>query len=158
MIAATGHLRDVQKIKIQPCSGNSGFRKHPISHFIRVGFSIVKMFDPAINEHLGTQYARMIGTIELGTRNICAMFCALDDDVLFSMKTAANLMTLAGWHSQFFPQATRFMTVIQTCGSAIIASGQNTLVFYGYSANLAPQAGGSFSHQKGNGHKVFGPA
>ena len=86
-----------------------------------------------------------------------AVHGGLDDDVLFGVQAAADLVALPGRDAHLFAQAARLQTVAHTGGRTVVAGGQDVSVLDGDGAHLATQAGGTLAHQIGDAHEVIGP-
>jgi len=61
--------------------------------------------------------------------------------ILLGVDAPADFMPCPGGYAQLIPQATNLQAVLGAGRSAIVAGGQDVLVFYRHGANMMPTAG-----------------
>jgi hypothetical protein len=65
----------------------------------------------------------------------------LNNGILFSMQTSAELMPLTGRHVQLLTEASGYIAVRDAAGRSIITGSKNILVFDHHCADLATHTG-----------------
>ena len=94
-------------------------------------------FDTAIDKHFRANEARLRRAINICSVKAYAVHGALDDDILFSMQTAANLMPFTGRNIHFRPQTARIPAMLHSARHAVVACRQNMFVFHGNGADFS---------------------
>jgi hypothetical protein len=75
---------------------------------------------------------------------------SLDNDILFSVDSAAYFVTLPGRYSKFISEAAQFQTMMYARRSTVITSSKNMLVSDGDRSDMMPLACGALSYDRGN--------
>ena len=143
----------VELDKVHSCFGD-----HACGQFVRVGFGEIDAAHLGVDEHLGADEAGLGGAVDIRALDAHPVQGGLDDDVLFGVQAAADLVALAAGHAQLLAQANprpRQWGVSE--GGPVVACGQDAFVAHGDGPHLAARAGGAFGHQIGDPHEVVGP-
>jgi hypothetical protein len=118
-----------------------GLLKDAQSQLIRIFSLVIDIPDPGIADHLGAEDTGLVSDVKGTPPDTYSIKSSLDNGILLSMETTAELMALPGGDMQLLAQAADFAAVLQSCRSTIVSSAENSLLFDNNSPHLASQAG-----------------
>ncbi len=95
---------------------------------VRIALLVDHLGDAGVDHHLGAEDAGLVGAVEGGALNADAVQRRLDDGVLLCMHRPAQLM--AGARGHVLASAAHAVAVLQACRSAVVAGGEDALVFH----------------------------
>jgi hypothetical protein len=87
-----------------------------------------KALDTGIDQHLGTEYAGGMGTVNCAPFKTHTMESRLDDYVLLGVDAATYLVTLTRGYFHLVSKATQFEAVLKPGRRAVVAGGQYMLI------------------------------
>lgn len=128
--------------------------KHGLSHSVRVGCGIENFFYACVNKQLSTDKAGLVGTVNGGTFKGDAVNGSLDNDILFGMQSAAQLMTLTGWNIKLFTETSNLQAILHIAWGTVITSGEDMFILHSNGAHLTPATSRTLSNKVGNAHKI----
>lgn len=137
---------------------HSGFLKKLFAQAIWITICNVNGFDFGIDDHAGADAAGLVGAIQSGAADACAIYRRLDDGILFGMHAAAKLVFFPGGHLELLAQAAGLFAVQGVFWAAIVSGGNQLIVFYQSGAYFAAQAGAALGCEYRHLHEIFLPA
>lgn len=120
---------------------NAGGLHHILRQLIGIRIGVNDAFDAGVDEYFGANYAGLVSAVQRAAVDGYAVIGGLHNCVLLGMNAAAQLVHLPGGHVELFPQAADDGAVGQAFGRAVIAGGDDLLVFDDDCADTAAQTG-----------------
>ena len=90
------------------------FFQHLLGQGIGIPLFVDDPLNPSIDDHLRTDDAGMIRTVEGGSPNLDSVIGGLDDRILFRVEPAAEFMSFSGGDAEFYSKATNVQTMFQS--------------------------------------------
>ena len=130
------------------------FPQHLFGKRITVGVLKNEFNYTAVDEHLGTDGAGLMGNINRGVPDRHSVIGGLNNRILFGVKAPAQLVPLTRRDIVFDAQACIFSAVGYAGGHPVIAGGEYALVLYDDRSDAPAQACGSGGDVLGNFHEI----
>ena len=102
---------------------NSGFFEQVPEGVISIAAKGYEALYPSIHQHLGTEYAWWMRSIDRGASKVNAVERCLYDYVLLRVNSPAYFMPGSSFYMHLVSEATELKAIFKPGGSAIIARG-----------------------------------
>jgi len=101
----------------------SGFFEQVPERVISIAAKGYEALYPGIHQHLGTEYAWWMRSIDRGASKVNAVECCLYDYVLLRVNSAAYFLSRSRLYAQLVPEAAKLKAIFEPGRSAVIARG-----------------------------------
>src|SRR5665647_750995 len=103
-----------------PDESRPGLLEDLRGQFVGIGAREIHGYNVRVHQHLRAYSARLVCAVQLGSLNGHAVICRLNDGVLLGVKTAAELVALAGRNAKLLAQASSLGAVAEAARNAVV--------------------------------------